>query len=123
MLLAGSGEMMRTKNHENRKLIQAVRAILASKQENSCPCQMQCTWHGMCYECVSIHRYAGDRIPTCMQNLLEAKAGKLARGSKRSLTPKEYWDQLKKVAVVITKPDGPKRAQPGRPKRRLAKRP
>lgn len=30
-----------------------------------CSCREECRWHGMCKECVAIHRAHQDHLPSC----------------------------------------------------------
>lgn len=32
-----------------------------------CSCEESCRWHGMCRECVAIHRAHGDHLPNCLK--------------------------------------------------------
>ena len=32
-----------------------------------CSCEEPCRWHGMCRECVAIHRAHGDHLPNCLK--------------------------------------------------------
>ena len=32
-----------------------------------CSCEEACRWHGMCRECVAIHRAHGDHLPNCLK--------------------------------------------------------
>ncbi len=32
-----------------------------------CTCEEPCRWHGMCKECVAIHRAHQDHLPNCLK--------------------------------------------------------
>ena len=32
-----------------------------------CSCEEACRWHGMCRECIAIHRAHGDHLPNCLK--------------------------------------------------------
>ena len=39
-----------------------------------CSCYMlNCRWHGKCYECVLLHRGAGDHLPNCFHSLINER--------------------------------------------------
>ncbi len=68
---------------DNRKLA-ADPAVLA------CPCTATlCEWHGKCRECVALHRYHGDHVPSCLQPLLRDKLSALAAVAELHAVPKE----------------------------------
>jgi hypothetical protein len=88
------------------KVIKGLRAMLASSQDARCTCpKTKCEWHGRCYECVRIHRHAGDHIPNCMQPMLQAHVKEIARvcemtAEPKPKTPDAYWDHIHKVAPL-----------------------
>jgi hypothetical protein len=44
-----------------------------------CPCeQTDCEHHGLCVECVEIHRKGGHHLPECMQPMLRRAVSELA---------------------------------------------
>ncbi|MCL1885685.1 MAG: hypothetical protein FWF98_02825 [Dehalococcoidia bacterium] len=68
----------------------------------ACSCRRKyCEWHGKCRECVAIHRYHGDHIPTCLQPMLNDKlkelvtVGELCAMAKEK-TPEEYRHYVRK---------------------------
>lgn len=81
--------------------IQKLRAVLATDSNIKCSCPtVKCEWHGDCYNCVRIHRHAGDVIPKCLQFVLKDVAKKIARAVESTVEteeqePSEYWDYLK----------------------------
>ncbi len=34
-----------------------------------CSCEELCRWHGMCRECVAIHRAHQDHLPNCLKQV------------------------------------------------------
>ena len=95
------------------KVIQGIRAMLASKADAKCSCpKTKCEWHGRCYECVRIHRHFGDHVPNCMQDMLQGKIRELARiaemtADAKPKTPDEYWDHVNRVAPLKQRSKAP----------------
>ena len=43
------------------------------KENDHCPCQKACRYHGNCKECVAIHRAHQEHVPNCMRPIINAK--------------------------------------------------
>lgn len=41
----------------------------AFEKGGHCSCQEPCRWHGMCRECVAIHRAHQDHLPNCFEDI------------------------------------------------------
>ena len=42
-----------------------------------CTCPATCKFHGKCVECVTLHRGHGDRLPHCLQNMVNRELATL----------------------------------------------
>ena len=103
---------MRTKE-EYLALVLANRAVLASPEGAECPCpKRKCEWHGQCYECVRLHRHAGQHLPDCLQPIVQEQILALLRTVEMIATPKprtpgEYWDYVNRLAPPCGRPASP----------------
>jgi hypothetical protein len=42
--------------------------------QGACSCHMlDCRWHGKCWECVQLHRGAGDHLPNCFHGIVNKR--------------------------------------------------
>ena len=63
-------------NKGNRELGKKIQAefIEAFRKEyegkDHCSCKKQCEYHGMCRECVAIHRAHQEHLPNCFQEMV-----------------------------------------------------
>ncbi|MBN1292009.1 MAG: hypothetical protein JXB48_09235 [Candidatus Latescibacteria bacterium] len=84
--------------------IKEIRAMLASGAEANCSCpNINCEFHGDCYNCIRIHRHYKDHVPRCLQPMLREKVKGLTQMVEYTVenipgSPKEYWDYLNEVA-------------------------
>jgi hypothetical protein len=90
--------------------IQASRDLIESGRYTACPCsQSRCEWHGLCFECVMIHRVKSRHLPECLQPILRERIGDLAAvcemGTTDERPTKELWDHLYRVAPPKGKRD------------------
>ncbi len=66
------------------------RELAASEQVLRCTCPNGlCEWHGKCRECVALHRFHGDHIPACLQNIIADRIAALAGAAELTTAPKE----------------------------------
>ncbi len=86
---------MRTKE-EYYDLVLQNRALAEQPEVVQCTCvNTLCEWHGKCRECVALHRYHGEHLPSCLQPLLKDKLKKLVEvvemtAVAKEATPLEY---------------------------------
>jgi hypothetical protein len=91
---------MRTKQ-EYYELVKELRRIVADPALRACSCpKTYCEWHGRCVECVALHRYNADHVPSCFQEILNGKIKALAAvgellTEEKPKTTKEYWDYVR----------------------------
>lgn len=66
------------------------RGILQDPNALNCPCQNTlCEWHGRCAECVAIHRYNGEHLPSCLLPMLREQVRQLALVAEMEIAPEE----------------------------------
>ena len=64
---------MRTKQ-EYYQLVLENRKIVSQPENLQCTCtQTLCAWHGQCRECVALHRYHQEHVPSCLQPMIHEK--------------------------------------------------
>lgn len=91
---------MRT-NEEYYELVLKNRALAADPAVTRCTChKTACEWHGRCKECIALHRYHGDHVPTCLQPMLRDKVAAIAVVAEMSTarkpdTPMEQREYVK----------------------------
>ena len=87
---------MSTKEEYYEKVVLRNRELVADPEITKCTCpNTLCDWHGKCKECVGLHRYHNDHIPTCLHEIINAKLKALVNVTemtvvKRDGTPLEY---------------------------------
>lgn len=82
--------------------IRKAREYIKSGKYNECPCsQIECEWHGNCFECVLIHRANRQHVPECLEEILRQKVRALALSVEYDVVdthPKaEFWDYLNEI--------------------------
>ncbi len=88
-------------NEDFYELITEIRHILKNSENLKCTCPNTfCEWHGKCKECVALHRYYGNHIPTCMQPIMKNKVRLLADAVELNVEEKqrstiEHWQYVK----------------------------
>jgi len=86
---------MKTKE-EYYDIVLENRRLAADMQILKCSCpNTLCDWHGKCKECVALHRYHNDYVPSCLQPIIADKIKALAGVAeftvkKKEPTPIEY---------------------------------
>jgi hypothetical protein len=86
---------------EYYQLVLKLRAILSDPANLVCTCpKRKCEWHGKCLECVALHRYNKDHLPSCFQVFMNDKLKAIAAfgeldATEKEKTPPEYWDYVR----------------------------
>ena len=83
-------------------LVKRLRKIAADPKYRACSCpKTACEWNGDCIACVAIHRYHGDHVPNCFQQIINEKLKVVAAigemdAIEKEKTPAEYWEYVRK---------------------------
>ena len=92
---------MKTKEEYYEQTVLKNRDLVKNPEIMKCPCPSTlCDWHGKCHQCVALHRYNGDHVPTCLQPIINDKLKELVKvgelvATEKQGTPIEYRHYVK----------------------------
>jgi hypothetical protein len=92
---------VRSKEEFYNTIVKEAREILKDPAIFKCSCpKVRCEWHGKCQECVALHRYYRNHVPSCFQQFIKEKITVIAQIGdldviEKEITPSEYWDYVR----------------------------
>lgn len=83
---------------------QRERELMKDPENVRCPCvNTFCQWHGRCHQCVAVHRYYKDHIPSCLNFIIQDKLDALAGTIERSSVAKEIGLPQESIQYALDK--------------------